>query len=287
MTNSTSMSRRAFVTTARTAAAALALGTAATPAHAGAFTGKIEKAVKYGMIGGNGTPEEKLAMIKELGFDGVEPGVGEKVDPAVLKAASEKTGVPIHGVVNGSVNNIDNAIDRAVFYGASSVLLVAGRVKEDMPYAKNYEETQSTIRESIPYAEDKGILLLVENVWNDFLLSPLEAARYIDELESEQAGFYFDVGNCVRWGYPEHWIPVLGNRIKKLDIKEYSRQKQNDEGLWKGFNVKIGDGSVDWAAVRRELAAIGYTGWATAEVGGGGRERLADIAARMDRVLDL
>ena len=98
---------------------------------------------------------------------------------------------------------------------------------------------------------------------------------------------YFDVGNVVRFAYPEHWIPVLGHRIHKLDIKEYSRQKQNDEGLWKGFNVAIGEGSIDWGRIRAELKKINYTGWATAEVGGGGREHLQVVAAQMDKVLDL
>ena len=91
----------------------------------------------------------------------------------------------------------------------------------------------------------------------------------------------------MRFAWPEHWIPVLGKRIVKLDVKEYSRKKQNNEGLWKGFQVKIGEGSIDWAAVRRELKKLNFEGWATAEVGGGDRARLADIAKRMDKVLDL
>ena len=83
---------------------------------------------------------------------------------------------------------------------------------------------------------------LFENVWNNFLLSPLEFARYIDEFESPWVGAYFDVGNIVNYGWPEHWIRTLGKRIGKLDIKEFSRKRRNDEGLWKGFGVKIGDG---------------------------------------------
>jgi L-ribulose-5-phosphate 3-epimerase len=277
------LSRRAFM--AATAAGAIAA--AARPAHAGEFTGKIKKAVKYGMIKGDMPAVDKFKMLQDLGFDGVEPSVSSDEEAAQLLDASDKTGLPIHGVVNGSVNDIPRAIDQALQLGASSVLLVAGRVNENMPYAQNYEETQATIREALPYAEEKKILLLVENVWNNFLLSPLEMARYLDELDSDWLGCYFDVGNVVRFGYPEHWIPVLGDRIKKLDIKEYSTQKQNDEGLWKGFNVKIGEGSVDWGKVRDELKAINYEGWATAEVTGGDREQLADIAARMNKVLDL
>ncbi len=280
------MNRRTFIKVS-SAAAVAAVASEASHAQAPALAGKIKKAVKYGMIGEGKTPLEKLTALKELGYDGVEPGYGDKVDPEELLAASKETGIPIHGVVLGSVNGIEKAIDRAVFYGATSVLLVAGRVNEKMPYADNYAKTQATIRAAIPYAEEKKILLLVENVWNNFLWSPIEYARYIDELESEWVGAYFDCGNCVRVGYPEHWIPVLGKRIKKLDIKEYSRDKQNNEGLWKGFQVEIGEGSIDWPAVRTELDKIGFTGWATAEVGGGKKERLQDIAQRMDKVLAL
>src|SRR5690606_20656569 len=114
-----------------------------------------------------------------------------------------------------------------------------------------------------------------------------EMARYIDELGSGIVGVYFDLGNVARFGWTEHWIPVLGNRIKKLDIKDYSRTKQMEQGPWKGFDCKIGDGEIDWAACRRELAKIGYTGWLTAEVPGGGREELADICNRLGQVLDI
>jgi len=167
------------------------------------------------------------------------------------------------------------------------VLLVAGGVNEKMPYAENYGITQAKIRQAIPYAAKRQMPLLVENVWNNFLLSPLEMARYVDELDSEWVQAYFDLGNCARYGWTEHWIPVLGNRIGKLHIKPYSRKKQFDEGTWKGFDVLLGDGDIDWAAVRRELLKMDYRGWVTAEVPGGGRDKLADVVARMNRVLDL
>ena len=278
--------RRTFVKTAGAALAGSALVGGREAAGVN-LAGRIKKAVKYGMIKEDTSVLDKFKMLKELGYDGVEPTVREKVDRNEMLEASKATGLPIHGVVNGSVQDISAAVDLAVFYGATSVLLVAGRVNEDMPYAKNYELTQATIAEAIPYAQEKKIMLLVENVWNNFLISPLEMARYVDELNSEWVGVYFDLGNVARYGWPEHWIPVLGKRIKKLDIKEYSRKKQFDEGTWKGFNVEIGDGDIDWAAVREELDKIGYNGWLTAEVPGGDRKRLADIAQRLDRVFGL
>jgi hexulose-6-phosphate isomerase len=115
----------------------------------------------------------------------------------------------------------------------------------------------------------------------------LELVRYIDEFRSPWIGAYFDVGNIVTYGWPEHWIRTLDQRILKLDIKEFSRKKQESEGLRKGFRVKLGEGDCDWPAVRQALADIGYTGWATAEVPGGGPERLQEIAERMDRILVL
>ncbi len=279
------MNRRTFLKPSAGAVAAAAM--AAPGAPAGEFTGKIKKAVKFNMIRVDATPLEKLRMLKELGFDGVEPKFDEQVEPEELLAASRETGVEIHGVVLGRADDIPAAVDRAKFYGATSVLVVAGRVDENNYYAANYETTQAKIRAALPHAESQQILVLVENVWNNFLLSPLEMARYLDELDSEWAGAYFDIGNVVRFGWPEHWIAALGPRVKKLDVKEYDRQKQLNQGLWKGFDSKIGDGSVDWPAVRKELTGIGYSGWATAEVSGGDRERLADIAARMNNVLGL
>lgn len=287
MSSTHHLRRRDFVKSLGAAVAGAAVLGHSVKARGGEFTGRIKKAVKFGMINEKLSVADKFRLLADLGYDGVEVGYGDKVDPAEVARASESTGFPVHGVVLGSVHGITKAVDRAVMYGASSVLLVAGRVNAETPYAVNYQKTQALIREAVSHAEDKKILLLLENVWNNFLLSPLEMARYVDELKSPWVHVYFDIGNVARFGWPAHWIPILGKRIKKLDIKEYSRTKQMEEGPWKGFNVKIGDGEIDWSGVRRELAEIGYSGWATAEVSGGNRERLADISRRMDRVLDL
>ena len=279
------VTRRTFIETGAAALAGAALLATAREARAGLLEGRIKKAVKYNMIKGDMSVLDKFKMLKDLGFEGVEPGFRDKVDREEMRKASEATGLPIHGVVNGSVEDIDASVDLAKFYGANSVLIVAGRVDQNMSYAQNYADTQAKIREAIPYAKQNEIILLLENVWNNFLLSPLEMARYLDELDSEWVGAYFDVGNVARYGWPEHWIPVLGKRIKKLDIKPYSRKKQFDEGTWKGFNVPLGDGDIDWYWVCAELKKIDYRGWATAELPAGDREYLADVAARMDRVL--
>lgn len=243
-------------------------------------------AVKYPMIQGNAPVLDKLKMLSDIGFDGVEARSRDAMDWIALRKASEQTGIRVHGVVNSSNPDIVSAIKLSQDLGGSSVLVVAGRVNRENRYDKVYAETSAIIRQAVPLAEKTGIRILVENVWNNFLLSPLEMARYVDQFESPAVGVYFDVGNVVRFGWPAHWIQILKHRIGKLDIKEYSREKQLNEGLWKGFDVEIGDGDSDWPEVRKALDEIGFRGWATAEVKGGDQARLAEIYARMQRVLN-
>ncbi|MDP6556236.1 MAG: sugar phosphate isomerase/epimerase family protein [Pirellulaceae bacterium] len=282
----TPLNRRTFLQTTAAIGAATALTTAG-QTEAGSFTGKIKKAVKYHMITEPLSVMDKLKMVKDVGFDGVEPRTADAVKHrgALLKA-SQATGVKVHGVVNSSNPDIVTAVDAAKDLGATSVLLVVPTNAKGS-YLKNYAARQDIIRRAIPHAEKQGIKLLIENVWASFLNEPLSMARFVDELKSPMVGVYFDVGNNIRWGYAGHWIEVLDKRIGKLDIKEYSRKLQNDKGLRAGFSVEIGEGSVDWSRVRDELAKIDYTGWATAEVKGGDRKRLQDISTRMNKVLDL
>lgn len=247
---------------------------------------RIKKAVKFHMIKEEMSVLDKFKLLKDVGLDGTEIHVTSKVDRNEVRRAIDRTGVVVHGFLNSDKPDLIHAIDSAKYYGGSSVLVVAGRVDASHPYDEVYRQQQSRILKALPYAEKHNIKLLIENVWNGFLLSPLEMARFIDELDSPAVGAYFDVGNVVRFGWPDHWIRILGKRIAKLDIKEYSRAKQMNEGLRKGFEVEIGKGDCDWPAVRKALNEIGYTsGWATAEVPGGDRNRIAEIAKRMNEVL--
>jgi len=251
-------------------------------------TDRIRKAVGWGMIQGDLSVEDKFRLAKDVGFEGVEVSrhVSEErsVDPQLLARASEKVGIPIHGVVNGSHPDLQAAIDEAALYGATTVLHVA-RTDPAGPYMETYRRSQELIRGSIPYAEKKRIKILVENVWATFLIEPLTMARYIDELGSPFVKAYFDVGNVMRWGYPQHWIEVLGNRIDKIHIKEYSLKTAMAQGMAKGFNVPLGEGDIDWKRVRSQLGSIQFRSWATIEMDGGDRQALADMSSRMDRVL--
>jgi L-ribulose-5-phosphate 3-epimerase len=259
-------------------------------ADAGPSKGRYRKALGYTMIKEDLSVEDKLKLVKDVGFEGIEIPTQllnkQTPEPKVLARASEKVGVPVHGVVNSSHPDLKGAIDEAVLYGATSVLHVV-RPKPDGSFMENYRSSQEAIHKAIPYAEKKRIYLLIENVWSTFLIEPLTMARYIDELDSPYVKAYFDVGNVVRWGWPQHWIEVLGKRIVKIHIKEYNLKVAMGEGMGKGFAFPIGQGSIDWKRVREELAKIGYRGWATAEVSGGNRERLAEISQQMDRVLAL
>ena len=292
---STSINRRHFLAATAATAATAASSTAETVAP----KVKLHKAVKYGMVAGKGSVEEKFRLLLDAGFSGVDINV--RLDHDEVNRASDKTGLKVHGVVGydhwrkpfshpdkqireQGRESFLGAIRDAKAYGATSALLVPGVCNKQVSYQDAYRRSQAEIRRCLPLAEDLGIQILIENVWNNFLLSPIETARFVDELKSPLVGVYFDVGNVVRFGWPEHWITTLGARIKKLDIKEYSRKLQNEKGPYAGFGVKIGDGDCDWPAVMKALARIKFSGWATAEVRGGDATRLKDISQRMDRV---
>ncbi len=251
---------------------------------------RFKKAVGFTMIQGNLSVEDKLKLAKDLGFEGIETPTrirnNKMPEPRVLARASEKVGIPIHGVVHSSNPDLKGAIDEAAVYGATSVRCVV-RADPKGSFRENYLRTQQTIRKAIEQAEKKLIHILIANVWATFLIEPLTMARYIDELDSPYVQAYFDIGNVVRWGWPQHWIEVLGKRIAKVHVKEYNLDVAMKEGMGKGFAFPLGEGSIDWPRVRGELGKIGYRGWATVEVSGGNRPRLAEISQQMDQVLAL
>lgn len=262
---------------------------------------RCKKAVKIGMVQIEGSLADKFALLRQLGFDGVELDSPNDLKLADVLAARDASGLEIEGVVDSAhwgkpfshpdpkvraegVAALEIALRDAKAYGASSVLVVPGVVGKEIGYADAYRRSQEEIRKVLPLANELGVRIAFENVWNNFLLSPLEMARYVDEFGDPLVGVHLDPGNLVRSAWPEHWIEVLGKRILKVDVKDYSRKKLHDEGLWKGFDVEIGDGDTDWPAVMKALDAIGYEGWFAAEVAGGGEARLKEIATRMDRI---
>lgn len=283
------MDRRKFLQLACATTAGI-VATNDSAATAGQFSGKIRKALKYHMITDGATVTDKFKIAKDIGFEGIETrialGNAKRDLVKSYRTASEKTGLPIHGTIHSNNPTISEAIEQAKYLGANSVLHVV-RYNKGISYLQNYQETQDIIRRGIKAAEKHDIMILCENVWASFLIEPIGMARFIDEIDHPLVGIYFDVGNVVRWGWPQHWIEVIGKRAKKLDIKEYDLNVAMKEGMRQGFGKPLGEGSIEWPKVREQLAAIEYSGWATAEVKGGDEQRLAEIAAQMDRVLDL
>lgn len=255
----------------------------------------IYKSLKWGMIRFDGTTLEKFKLLKELGYDGVELDSPDGVDKKEALEASRKTGLPIEGIVNSThwkirhsdpdpavraqaVKNMEIALRDAKFVGADSVLLVPGRVNDEKTenHDQVWERSIADIRKVLPLAEELGIKILIENVGNGFCYDPVLMAKYIDEIAHPLVGVHFDIGNQIWVSPPAHWIRVLGKRIKKLDVKDRTKDRKQ---------AKIGDGDAGWPDVRQALRELGYRGWAAAEVTGGGRDRLAEVVERMNRVL--
>lgn len=312
---STNPTRREWLATSTAGAAALFTGKLAAqepvpvpqptaPPAAATRKRAIQRSLKFGMIGGDGSLLDKFKLLKEIGYDGVELDSPSNLDLDEVIAARDATGILIPGVVD-SVHwqltfgdpdaevrakgraALETALRDAKRVGASTVLVVPAVVDERVSYADAYTRSQAEIKAVLPLAKELGVKIAFENVWNNFLLSPLEAARYVDEFESDMVGWYLDIGNLVNYAWPEQWARILKHRVLKLDFKEFSRKKRNDEGLWKGFDVEMLEGDNNWPVVMAAIDEIQYQGWASAEVAGGGADRLKDILARMDRILAL
>lgn len=259
----------------------------------------LKKAVKYGMIKVDGASiEDKFKLIKSLGFEGVELDSPSDVNREEAKRAQEATGVKIHGVIDSvhwrirlsdpdaavraqGVADLRKAVEDAKFYGADTVLLVPGKVSN--PDTENYEQcyarSQEEIRKVVPQATDANVKIAIEVVWNDFITKPEQFVAYVDDFQTPTVAAYFDVSNMLKYGVPAAtWIRQLGKRMAKFDFKGYSHKNK-----W----VAIGDGDEDWPEVLKALDEVGYHGWATSEVAGGGEIELRDISERMNRVLGI
>ena len=261
----------------------------------------IKKAVLISMLPKDLPYAERFALARASGFDAIEmQTMARPEEAAEIKEASAKSGLRVHSVmnmdhwrlplssadaevVNGSVRGMETSLRNAALWGADTVLLVPAVVNADTPYRQAYERSQRVIRERLlPMARDLKVIIAVEEVWNKFLLSPVEFARYVDEFESPWLKAYFDVGNVVIYAFPQDWIRTLGPRIVKIHLKDFNFDRSNGRFTWKA----IGEGDIDWPEVRRALKDVGYGGYVTTEVDGGDAAYLKDVAARVDRFLD-
>lgn len=264
-------------------------------ASAEEFRGKIRRAVYFGMLPQPLSVMDKFKLAKECGFDGVEvPTLEEPAQVEEFKKAMQATGVIIHSVMNQrhwkfplssadttvvkkSIEGMEISLRNAKEFGAETVLLVPAVVNADISYKDAYVRSQKYIRELLPLAKELNIIIAVENVWNKFLLSPLEFARYVDEFDHPCLKAYFDVGNIVLYGIPQDWIRTLGKRIVKVHVKGFDEKN-------KQF-VNLRDGTIDWLGVRRAFSDIGYSGYITAELSSGDAAYLKDVCDQMGKII--
>ena len=287
------MGRRSFMQYTAAAATAAGLLSAAAPAQGQAAKRKWYKALKIGML--PKLPDaEKFALAKRCGWEGIDGSPIADLEAAKKQAQlAKEAGVTIHGLVFGGwhapfsspdpavidkgLKGMEVALRHAHAIDATTVLLVPAVVNEEVGYADAYKRSQEHIRKLLPLAAELKVVIAIENVWNKFLLSPIEFARYLDEFESPWVRAYCDVGNMILFGYAQDWIRTLGKRIVKLDIKDFKRSSYQF--------VNLGDGDVNWPQVKAALEEIGFEGWMTSEVGGGDEAYLTDMVQRIDRLL--
>ena len=275
------------------------------PGGAGRFS-PIRKAVSLGMISEGSSILDKFNVAKECGIDGLEvncPTSDENLKELI--EARNETRLQIAGIMfagNWSQNLTDHdpakrkaaaeaitkALEQANELGAPHVLVVPGVVNAQMSYEDAWKNSLEELVKLAPVAERNRVKIGIENVWNSFLLSPVEMAYYLDQVNSPWVGCLFDIGNIVNTGWPEHWIRTLNRRIVNLHIKGFDRKLADSKGKWAGFGVKMQDeGDFDWAPVAKALVDVNYGGWLIAEVGGGDKAVIQDVSNRLDKMVEL
>jgi L-ribulose-5-phosphate 3-epimerase len=281
--------------------------TAVFAAHAASGSGSslpIKRAVEFSMLPGDLPISDRMKLARDSGFEQVEcPTTPDQKNAEEMKRAAAAAGLRIHSVMNmdhwkyplsssdpavvqRSLKGARTSIQNAHFWEADTVLLVPGVVDANNSYADVYARSRESIKQLLPLAEELKIILAIEEVWNKFLLSPLEFATYVDSFKSPWLRAYFDVGNVVLYGYPQDWIRTLGKRIVKLHIKDFSFREdpvsKNRVAAW----VPLLEGDIQWRSVYQALHDIGYEGTATVELPGGDAGYLRDVNRRFEKILD-
>lgn len=264
---------------------------------------KIKKGLGFWMIKEELSLLDKFKLVKDLGFDGIEFNSPLDLPLKELLEARDKTGVEIPSTVNKdhwgkpisdpdpairqfTIDSMARSLEQTKELGGDTVLLVPGVVSDTVSYKTAYDNALDSIRKMIPHAEKTGVKIALENVWNNFILSPIEAKDFLDKIDHPLVGWYFDLGNILRYGWPDHWLEVLGDKVFKLHVKEYSKKIMNEQGLGKGFNVELTQGDVNWSQVMKTIKSINYKGqYMTLEVNGGDRTVLKKLSEQLDTII--
>jgi L-ribulose-5-phosphate 3-epimerase len=268
-------------------------GAGATPPSAAL---PLKKGLVYDMLPSQLSHADRFKMARDTGFEVVQaPTTPDERTAEEIKKAAEMADIRIDSVMNmydeyplsssdlavveKSLAGMRTSLHNAKLWGSDSVLLVPALVNAQTSYRDAWIRSQEQIRKLIPLAAELKTVIAIEEVWNKFLLSPLEMDNYVGEFRSPWIRAWFDVGNVLLYGYPQDWIRTLGKRIVNLHIKDFKRKE--DGYAW----VNLGDGDADWPEVRKALAEIGYSGSAVAELEGGDEAYLHDLSRRMDRLV--
>ena len=303
------MHRRNFIKNTILATGALSLPVAEYKIFAGSAAAArpvatdFKKSIMWGTVNVEGSILDKCKAIKEVGFQGIEPN--SHMDRKEVTNAAKATGLAItdvccsthwskplsHPDADVRQEGIEGAIvalEDAYAYGTNAILLVPGIVNETISYDECWNRSVDGIRKLLPVAEKMKVMICIENVWNNFLLSPMEACRYVDNFNSPYVKFYFDCGNILAYGWPEQWIKILGDRIGRIHIKEYSKQIADQQGRGAGFGAPLTEGSVDWKKVMEALRQNYPNVWLTTEQGSNKTlEDLKDLSERFDKILSM
>jgi L-ribulose-5-phosphate 3-epimerase len=305
-----SPSRREFLKSAATIACSTGLGVRgladlaiASPASFDALASPrpallpIKKGLVMDMLPAKLGYADRMKLARDSGFEVVQaPTTPDQHEAEAIKGAADAANIRVDSVMNmdhwqyplssgdptvveKSLAGMRTSLYNAKLWGSDAVLLVPAVVNAQTSYREAWSRSQAQIRKLLPLAEDLKIVIAIEEVWNRFLLSPLEMAAYIKEFQSPWIQAWFDVGNVVLYGYPQDWIRTLGKSIVKVHLKDFKRKKDGYE--W----VNLGDGDVDWEAVRGAFREIGYAGSAIAELDGGDEAYLRDLSRRVDRLV--
>jgi hexulose-6-phosphate isomerase len=263
----------------------------------------FKKSIMWGTVGLEGSVADKCKAIKAVGYDGIQPDshmnrqeVLDALKATGLEASSvccstqwqKQLSSPDAATRKEGMDGVIVALEDAKAYGTNAILLVPGTVDEQVGYDECWNRSTACIKTLLPIAEKLKIKIGIENVWNNFLLSPMEACRYVDQFNSDYVGFYFDCGNVLMYGWPEQWLRILGSRTLRVHVKEFSKKKADKEGRWAGFDVKLTDGDVAWEKVMAEARKSYHGGWLTTEQGNSKTlEELTDLSQRLDKILAL
>ncbi len=259
---------------------------------------RLLKACQYNMLPKDLKDAEKFALAKKCGFEGIELNrpLADLDAAKEMGALAKQAGVPIHSIVNGwggplsdpkpenvakGLASMETSLRCAKAVGADAVLLVPAVVNEEVGYGEAWERSQKNIRKLLPLAKELQVTIAVENVWNKFLLSPLDFAKYVDEFNDPWLKAYIDVGNMILFGYAQDWIRTVGKRIVRIHLKDFKRPTEREGYKW----TNLLDGDVNWPQVRKALEEIGYHGYLTPEIAGGDEAYLTDVVQRIDKII--